>query len=349
MAPAFPFPINMRPIGEDMMKLKFLRTALLALATLASTAVMAQTAPVSGETVRIQKYPGIVSLLAIVATERGYCTKYGINCVLITIPSSVVGLQALLSGGLDVASPAVVPALQLAAKGTPVRFIADGWKTNPYPFAVGDQVSSPELPKSVSDLMHALKGKRIGVTTRGSGPDYALQSFLTEAGMKESDVIIVPVGGPDTAYSAIEHKQVAAALSYPPIDAFCDVLKTCRLYGGEWPKELDRIDGAQLPYVVRADYAEKNYKVIKALQNALKDAETFIHTSSNFDELTRMVEKNFKMDNPRKGEIVATMVRNAIPAFYIELDPKAVQAASDFMLRTGQLSKPFDTSGLVLP
>lgn len=335
-----------------MIKLEFLRTTLIALGALASTVVMAQTAPVGGETIRIQKYPGVVSLLPIVAAERGYCNKHGINCVLTTIPSSVVGLQAMLSGGLDVATPAVEPALQLAAKGTQVRLIANISRNGLYMFAVGDQASGSGQPKAFPAIMHDFKGKKIGVTTRGAGPEYALKSMLAAAGMKESDVTIVAVGGPDTAYAAVVNKQVDAVVSFEPMGAFCEVLKTCRvgvwLSRGEGPKELTLLAGAYAPMVVRAEYAEKNPKAIAALRSALKDAETFIQNSANFDELLRITSKHFKMEHPQANALIAAMVRNTIPNLYYEIDIKGVQAASDYMVRTGQLDKAVDTSGLVL-
>ena len=335
-----------------MSKLKFIRAAMLAVVALASSVVMAQTAPVNGETVRIQEYPGVVSMLAIVTVERGYCNKYGINCELIPLPSAVVGLQALLSGGLDVATPAVETALQLAAKGTPVRFIGNTYRNSPYEFAVGDQVSGPNQQKGFPAMMRDFKGKKIGVTTRGAGPEYVLKSMLDAAGMKESDVTVVAVGGPNTSYPALVNKQIDAVVSFEPMGAFCEVLKTCRialwLSKGEGPKELTLLAGAYVPMVVRADYAEKNPKVIVALRSAFKDAETFIQSSSNFDELMRIAKKYYKIDNPRADELIATTLHNSIPSFYSELDPKALQAASDYMLRTGQLSKPLDTSGLVL-
>lgn len=336
-----------------MIKLKLLRSALLALGTFACTAVMAQTAPVSGETVRIQKYPGVVSLLPIVAAERGFCTKHGINCVLTTIPSSVVGLQSMLSGGLDVATPAVEAALQLAAKGTPVRLIANISRNGLYMFAVGDQASGAGQPKAFPAMMHDFKGKKIGVTTRGAGPEYALKSMLAAAGMKEGDVTIVAVGGPDTAYAALVNKQIDATVSFEPMGAFCEVLKTCRvpvwLSRGEGPKELTLLAGAYAPMVVRAAYAEKNPKAIAALRSALKDAETFIQNTANFDELLRITAKHFKMEHPQGDALIAAMVRNTIPNLYYEIDRKGVQAASDYMVRTGQLEKPIDISGLMLP
>lgn len=332
---------------------KIFRTTLLMLGTLASAAVMAQTSAANGETVRIQKYPGATSLLAMVALDKGYCSKYGINCVLINNPSSVVSLQALLSGGLEVATPGVETALQLAVKGTPVQFIGNISRTSPYVLAMGGQTPEASLNKSYPALMHDLKGKKIGVTTRGSGPEYVLTTLLHDAGMKKSDVTVVAVGGPDTSYAALVNKQVDAVVSFEPLGAFCEVLKTCHVnlwLSRQGPKELSSMNGAYAPMVVRADYAEKNPKVIKALRSAFKDAETFIQTSANFDELTRIVKKDFKMEHPQSDELIDKMVRNTLPMFYSVLDdPKGLQAASDYMLRTGQINTAFDTSGLVLP
>lgn len=331
----------------------FFRGTLLALGTLASSAIMAQAGPGSGETVRIQKYPGATSLLAMVAVDKGYCSKYGINCVLVNNPSSVVSLQALLSGGLDVATPGVETAVQLAVKGTPVRMIGNAVRTSPYMLAMGGQKPDASQKKSYPALMHDLKGKKIGVTTRGSGPEYVLTTLLLDAGMKKSDVTIVAVGGPDTSYAALVNKQIDAVVSFEPLGALCEVLNTCHvgvwLSRGEGPKELTALNGAYAPLVVRADYAEKNPKVIKALRSAFKDAETFIQTSANFDALTSIVKKDFKLDNPQSDEVITAMVRNALPFFYSELDTKSLQAASDYMLRTGQLDKAYNTSGVVLP
>lgn len=332
---------------------KFLRAALFALGTLASTALIAQTAPAGGETIRIQKYPGVVSLLPIVAAEKGFCAKYGVNCVLTTIPSSVLGLQTMLSGGIEVATPAVEAGLQLAAKGTPVRFVGNISRNALYMFATANQTAGSGQPKAFPALMHDFKGKKIGVPTRGAGPEYALKSMLASAGMKEGDVTIVAVGGPETAYAAVVNKQVDAVVSFEPMGAFCEVLKTCSvpvwLSRGEGPKELTLLAGAYVPMVVRGEYADKNPKAIAALRSALKDAEAFIQNTANFDELLRITAKHFKMEHAQADALIATMVRNTLPNLYSEIDRKGVQAAVDYMVRTGQLDKPVDISGVMLP
>jgi NitT/TauT family transport system substrate-binding protein len=334
-----------------MSKSKVMGAALLALAAFFSTAASAQTAAVKGETVRIQKYPGVVSMLVIVAAERGYCTKYGINCVPTTMPSSVLGLQSMLSGGLEIATPAVEPALQLAAKGTPIRFVGTIARNSLYMFASGKQKSGTDKPKPFPELMHDFKNKKIGVTTRGSGPEYTLKSMLAAAGMKDSDVTIVAVGGPDTAYPALINKQVDATISFEPMGAFCEVLKTCDvdvwLSRGEGPDELKLLAGAYAPMVVREEYAANHPEVITAFRSALRDAETFIHDDANFDELLRLARRHFKMDHPQSNALITAMVRNTLPNLYYEIDPRGVQAAMDYMVRTGQLAHAFDVSGLV--
>jgi NitT/TauT family transport system substrate-binding protein len=333
-----------------MIKSKLVSAVLVALAGITATPAFAQSAPAGGETVRFQQLPGVIGLISQVMVDRGFCAKHGIQCVPVPNPSGVVGLQALLSGGLEVSVAAVISAIQLAAKGAPIRLVGTLWQKNPYIFAIGNSEASANLPKDKKAMMQQLRGKRIGVTTRGSGTEYVVDAFLGEAGMKLTDVTIVPVGGPSTAYAALVNKQIDAAVSYEPMGAFCSVLKTCRVYAmlgqGEWPKELDALDGAQLPFVMRSDYVAKNPKVVAAFQNALRDSEAYIKSAS-FDELLRISKKNFSLDNPRADELLASTLRNSLPGYVSRIDAKAVQAASDYMLRTGQLDKPFDTSGLV--
>jgi NitT/TauT family transport system substrate-binding protein len=331
----------------------FCRAIFFALVAFTGTAVLAQTTPARIETVRIQKYPGATSMLALVAAKKGFCEKYGLKCEFVNISSSVLSLQAMLSGSLEVATPAVGPALQLAAKGTPIKFMGNIAYTSPYMLAVAGPALNSGVRTGYPGMIHDLKGKKVGVTARGSGPEYVLTTLLRDAGMKPSDVTIVGIGGPDTSYAALANNQVDAALSFEPLGSFCEVLKACHvslsLATGEGPKELNALNGAYGPMVVRADYAEKNPKVIKALRSAFKDAENFIHVSANFDELTNILKNDFELDHPQSGELIVAMMRNALPFLYSELDAKALQETSNYMYRTGQITAAYNTDKLILP
>lgn len=332
-----------------MNKSRLFGTALLLAGAFSTSAVLAQSAPGKPDTVRIQVYPGAVTLIPIIAFEKGYCQKYGITCELVTIPSSVVGLQSLLSNGIDVANPAVEAFLQLAGQGSPVRTIGSTYSGNPYMLVLSGQPKDSS-PKGYKDIIRDLKGKKVGVTTLGSGPYYTLRTFLKEAGMSIDDVTPIAVGAPDTAYPSVAHGQVDAAMSFPPMAAFCDVLKTCRVafwVRDEGPEIFKSFANSVLPAVVRADYSQKN---ASAVRNAFKDATVFIQSKENLDEVRKIQEKYVKFDHPKAKELTQKLLENILPAQrFIEADPKEFKAAIDYMVSTDQLKKSFDPAGYIVP
>jgi NitT/TauT family transport system substrate-binding protein len=332
-----------------MNKSKLFGAALTLLGAFSTSTVLAQSAPSKPDIVRIQVYPGAVTLIPLIALEKGYCQKYGITCELVTIPSSVVGLQALLSNGIEVATPAVEAFLQLAGQGSPVRTIGSIYRGSPYMLVLAGPRKDAN-PKGYRDVIRDLKGKKIGVTTLGSGPYYTLRTFLKDASMNIDDVTPVAVGAPDTAYPSVAHGQIDAAMSFPPMAAFCDVLKTCSVafwVRDQGPQVFKSFANSMIPAVVRADYSQKN---ASAVRKAFKDAEIFLQSKENIDEVHRIQEKYVKFENPKAKELTHKLLENILPAQYFsEADPKELKAAIDYMVSTDQLKKSFDPAGYIAP
>lgn len=328
---------------------KLFGAALLLAGAFSAHAAVAQQASEKGETVRIQVYPGGVALIPYVAAEKGFCQKYGITCELVTIPSSVVGLQALLSKGIDVATPAVEAFLQLAAQGSPVRTLGNVYRGSAFMLVLGGE-QKESSPTEHRDIIRGLKGKKIGVTTLGSGPDYALRTYLKDAGMSVDDVTIVAVGAPDTAYPAVAHRQVDAAMTFPPMAAFCDVLKTCNVVfwvRDKSPEVMKGFGKVMIPATIRKDYSPKN---VNALRKAFKDAEVFLQSKDNIDEVRKIQEKYVKFDHPKADELRHKVLENILPAQYFDqMEAKGLKAAIDYMVSTDQLKKSFDPAGYIAP
>lgn len=331
------------------MRSKLFGAALLLAGAFSAPAAMAQQAPGKTETVRIQVYPGGVALIPYVAAEKGFCQKYGITCELVTIPSSVVGLQALISKGIDVATPAIEAFMQLAAQGSPVRTLGNIYRGSAFFLVFGAEMKQPES-REYRDIIRGLKGKRIGVTTLGSGPDYALRTYLKDAGMSVDDVTIVAIGAPDTAYPALVHRQVDAAITFPPMASFCDVLKTCNVIfwvRDKSPEVMRGFEKVMIPATVRKDYSPKN---VEALRKAFKDAEVFLQSKENLDEVRRIQAKYVKFDNPKADELRHRVLENILPAQYFDrIEANGLKAAMNYMVSTGQLKQAFDPSGHIEP
>jgi NitT/TauT family transport system substrate-binding protein len=274
-----------------------IKTAMgIAALTLGST-VMAQT-----ETLRIQDYPGLGNILVRVAAANGYCEKNGLKCELKTIPAAPLGIQTLMAGDIDVAFGPAEVVIQAANKGADLKIIGSGSRGNIFYLMAGAHTETPNSAKGYPAVMADLKGKKIGVTSRGSGAEFQLIDMLKGAGMTGSDVTIVPVGAPNTALPAIANKQIDALMLFSPMDGFCEAMKVCRVIvdprKGEGPKEITQLNGAAGPMTVRGDFAQKKGPVLDAFAKAMRESESFVQNPANFNALLKIVNDTFKIEGP---------------------------------------------------
>lgn len=319
---------------------------LLACAITAATGAAAQTQP---PTLRIQDYPGLVGTLARVAVEKGYCAKNGVQCQLSTIPAAPLGLQTLMAGGIEVAlSPSEV-AIQSAAKGANLKIVGGMFNASPFMLIVGTGLLA-SADKGYPAIMQDLKGKKIGVTSRGAAPEFQIKSMLLQAGLKADDVTFVAVGAPNTGYPALLNKQVDAVMSFVPFDGFCDVLKTCRIAvfpaKGEGPKVLTDLNGAGGLYVMRREYTQKNPAAAEGFARALRDAERFTADPANKAELLQITLKYYRLEMPKGDEILQSSLERFRANMVVAVKQQAVQAAADYLLQTGQIEQRFDAARL---
>ncbi len=305
------------------------------------------------ETVRIQDYPGLGNPLVRVAVANKYCEKHGIRCVLQPVPSAPLGMQMLLAGDLEVQMGPQEVLFNAAARGTKLKVVALAHNT-PMTFLVaGNKLPTPKAGAGYPALMKDLKGRKIGVTARGAGPEFQVISMLKGAGMAAEDVVLVPVGAPNTALPALMSGQVDAVMSFEPMGGLCKVQKSCRmlvdLRKGEGPADLQAVKGAATLLVVRADYAERKPQVAMALRAALRDAEAFVQAPANRAAVLQIIRETWELAGPDADQIRAVVLEDSLGALKSGLDPKALQAGADVMFRAGQLDKQIDVGALLLP
>jgi len=324
----------------------FLGTALGAIALMCGANVMAQT-----ETLRIQDYPGLGNIMVRVAVANGYCDKNGIKCELKTIPAAPLGIQTLLAGDIDIAFGPAEVVIQAANKGADLKIIGNAARDNIFFLMAGAHIETPNAAKGYPAVMADLKGKKIGVTARGSGAEFQLLDLLKGAGLSGSDVTIVPVGAPNTALPAIANKQVDALMLFAPMDGFCTAMKICRVIvdprKGEGPKELTQLNGAAGPMTIRGDFAQKKGLTLDAFAKAMRESEAFIQNPANFNAVLKVINDTFKIEGPAGASAVEVSLRNSIGGARFSLDAKALQASADYLSNTQQIDKTFDTSKIL--
>jgi NitT/TauT family transport system substrate-binding protein len=300
---------------------------------------------------RIQDYPGIGNFLVRVANANGLCEKNGVKCELRTIPQAPLAVQTLLAGDLDIAFAPAEVVLQAVNKGADLKAIGSGARAPNFFLMAGAGLPTPNAAKGYPAVMQDFKGKKIGVTARGSAAEFQLVTLLKGAGMKADDVTIVAAGSPNTAFPAISQKQLDGLMLFSPMDGFCEITKACRVVvdprKGQGPSEVVNTDGAAVLQVTRADFIRKNSKAIEGFQSAMREAEDFAQKPANFPALLKIAQNTFKINAPNGDQILEVALRNALPALKFPVDPKALQHAAKYMLSTGQIDKLVDTSKLL--
>lgn len=307
-----------------------------------------------GETIKVQDYPGLGNAMVRVAIEKGICEKNGIKCQLQMIPSSPLGMQAMMAKSIDVAF-APTDAVNLAVqKGTKMKMVVGGNSSNILLLAMGNHIEAPGVGKPFPAFMQDLKGKKIGVAARGSTVEIMASWMLEKAGMNpEKDVTFVATGGVPTSYGALQSKQVDAVFSYDPVGVICDLAKTCKVAwradADKMPSEMFATNGGVVNQVFMQEYIDKNPHVVEAFIKSVKEADAFINNPANFAEVLAITGKYFKLEMPQGDAILAANLKRYIATgnYRAAIDRKSVQANLDMTLTTKQVEKIMPLSDLI--
>ena len=172
---------------------------------LALSVVVSPLAVVEAQPVK-KVYLGIPSSVVLmgsffVAKEQGYYKQEGLDVDFVVITGAGV-VQALIGGDLHFAisaGAALVPIL----RGIPLRFIFTSF--NRPIFWI---YSRPEIQS-----VEGLKGKRLGISSFGSGPDVLLHSFFKKYGLDRGrDVTMMAIGSTPSRVTALKTGVIEAAV-----------------------------------------------------------------------------------------------------------------------------------------
>ena len=140
-----------------------------------------------------------------IAQLKGFYRDEGLDLETILIRGAV-GLQALLGGSVDYSSAAGA-LIAAAVRGVPVKLVLI---VNSQPQF--DLVGQPEI-KTIQQL----KGKFIGISSRGGAVDLLTQLILTKNGVTPNkDATLLVIGTPEELALALRTGRIAACLLTPP-------------------------------------------------------------------------------------------------------------------------------------
>ena len=189
--------------------------------------------------------------------------RYGLNVQTIYISGAARLAQTVVSGDIDMAM-AGSAAVNGILSGADLVCIAIGVST--YGFSV---YVRPEI-KDISDL----KGKVLGVMTKGASSDHAATALLRQHGMKAGqEVKFLYLGGVREVLAALDKGVIPAGVLSPPTTLMARRLGY---------RELINIGSLNLPYVhtgivTRRSLARQNPELIKTFLKAYVTALKIAH------------------------------------------------------------------------
>lgn len=200
------------------------------------------------------------------------------------------------SSKVDVGATGITASLfNMAASGQKLAIVADKGREQKGYSSSALIVTTDNYNKGVTSL-EALKGKRVGITQKGSTFHYMIGRMLETKGMSLDDVQLIPLGKLSAVMAALESKQIDAAILNEP-----NISKVQRAGYGKMVVQV----GDLIPYqtsavfyspefVKKEDVAVRFMKAYNKAVNYYYDAAIAKKDAKNLDEVVTIVSKYVK-------------------------------------------------------
>lgn len=152
----------------------------------------------------------IVYLQLDIARSLHYFEEAGLNVNIQPFRRGADAAAALVQGKVDFSANSIDHVITLGSRGASLKMIASFTDLPTVTLVIRRDLRSQI--RSIQDL----KGRRVGVTSLGSGTHVLMAAILKKSGCSLADVTILPVGAGDSLIEAMKEKRVDAAVSTDP-------------------------------------------------------------------------------------------------------------------------------------
>jgi ABC-type nitrate/sulfonate/bicarbonate transport system substrate-binding protein len=139
-----------------------------------------------------------------VAKERGFFQQEGLNVDFVLMPAAL-NIKVLLSGDIQYATT-ITAGVVANIRGVNTRVVMCFVDR-----VLLDLVGIPEIG-SIPDL----KGKLVGISSRGGLHDVTMRRIFAQSGMDPAQTTLITVGGQGAMLASLQSKRIAAGLLNPP-------------------------------------------------------------------------------------------------------------------------------------
>jgi len=239
-------------------------------------------------------HAGLISRHASVwlAEDQGFYKKHGLDVTSVFTGSGSVTSQALIAGEAKVASSSVGPTAGAVGAGADLMIVAGTIHIMPYQFWVLPQVRQP------ADL----KGKRVAISTFGSGSHLAAEVALQVLGLDpvRDKIAIMQVGTQADRVAALVSGRVDATPLEPGFG------QSARDKGLTVISDLTKLDAPYLNTVIVASrrYAKENPQIIESFLKGTIDGLAFLPNPANERAVKSVLARRLKLTTPQSIQVM---------------------------------------------
>jgi len=307
---------------------------ILALLLVTGTAAASPRDTQQSNTIRIQYYPGVMaSLPSIAAQELGIYRRNNLNVELVPIPTAPEALAAIASGSVDLMGFTGGGAMVANSRGLNMRAVAGMVGTQIY--SVLGQKSLP-AGQAFPANVRAMRGKKIGLASRGADNELVMRTLLQLAGLNaDRDVSFVALGPTTSQYAAWGAGLVDYLITVEPTTS----LLTKRLGKANIVMDLRKPsrDHPFSPWLgqalfARADTIENRKPEFNRLRNAIAQTVKYMSQPANQKRLAPIVKTKL-MNFPLR--FLRNTLQDNRTIWSSKISCAQIQAVGDWVSQTG--------------
>lgn len=239
-------------------------------------------------------YAGLISTHASVwlGEDQGFYKKHGVDVTAVLISSGSLTSQALVAGEAKLASTSVGPTAGAVGAGADLAIVAGTVHILPYQFWVLSQVRQP------SDL----KGKRVAISTFGSGSHLAVEVALHSLGLDPArdKIAIMQIGTQPERVAALASGKVDGTALEPGFG------QAAKEKGLRVLTDLTKTDVPYLNTVLVASrrFAKESPQLVEAFLKGTIDGLAFLPNPANEKAVKSVLARRLRLTTPQSIQIM---------------------------------------------
>jgi|SRR5579859_111996 len=265
------------------------------------------------------------------AKEKGIFLQNGLDVDLTLIDGGGKSMAALLGGSVDIAQLGGTETMSAAAGGADVEAVALFVPVSPWVLMAPASYSGP----------NDLKGKTIGVASKGGSSEVAADQQIDKLGLKLSDVTILATGSVANLTAAMLAGQVYAGPGHPP--------DTAKLFAAGFKVIMDlaaqKVPAVENCTIVTKKYASEHKDVLQKYVDSLVQA--IVAMKKDKAGTLPVMQKLLKVtDQAALSQTYDYYVTQIFPV-YPEVTPPAWEYSRDEFAKTNAAVKGLDVTKVI--